>query len=160
MAKLKINFQELFVYNLSGSEKVGTRATSIFNYYIGSLHITYLGLPIKPTSLTKEDWQLLIERIEKRLANWKSNALSQGDRLILVNFILSSMSLYYMSFYLLPDLVIHAIVRIRHAFFWKGTRSMHRGFCLINRQLICSHKNQGSLDICNLETFNLALLSK
>ena len=44
------------------------RATSILNCNLGFLPFMYLGLPIKPTSLTREDWQPLIERIEKRLA--------------------------------------------------------------------------------------------
>ena len=81
---------------------------------------TYLGLPIKMTSLTREDWQPLIERVEKRLATWKENALS-GGRLILVNSVLSSMPLYFMSFYYLSEWVIQS------AFFRKGTGTFMAG---------------------------------
>ena len=49
------------------------------------------------------------------------NALSRGSRLILMNSVMSSMPLYFMSFYHLTKWVISAIDRIRRAFFWKGT---------------------------------------
>ena len=65
-----------------------------------------------------------------------------------------------MSFYFFPKRVINLIDRIRCAFFWKGTRNIHGGLCLIHWQLVCSHKNQGGLGVCNLRAFNLALLSK
>ena len=78
MMSLKINFHKSCVYNLSSFEEVGTKATFILNYSIGFLPFNYLELPIKVTSLTREDWQPLIERVEKRLATWKDNALSRG----------------------------------------------------------------------------------
>jgi len=139
---------------------VRTRVASILSCNLDSLSFTYLGLLIKLISLTRGDRQPLIERIEKRLTIWKCNALSRGGRLILVNSVLSSMLLYYISFYFLPKWVIHAIDRIRHAFFWKVTRSIYEGFCLINWQLVCSHKNQGGLSVWNVQAFNLAVLPK
>jgi len=108
---------------------------------------TYLGLPIKVTSLSRKDWQPLTERVEKKLAIWKGNALSRGGRLILVNSNLSSLPLYFLFFYYFPEWVIHVIDRIRHSFFWKGIKDIHGGVCLINWQLVCSHKNQGGLGV-------------
>jgi len=60
------------------------RAATILNCTLGSLPFTYLGLPIKVTTLTREDWQPLIGKVEKRLANWKGNVLSKGRRLLYV----------------------------------------------------------------------------
>ena len=50
--------------------------------------------------------------------------------------------------------------RIHHAFFWKGTKDIHGGLYLINWKLICSHKNQEGVGICNLWAFNFSLLYK
>jgi len=55
MTGLKINFRKSFVYNLSRSEEIGTRAASILNCNLGTLSFTYLGFPIKVTSLSRED---------------------------------------------------------------------------------------------------------
>ena len=116
MAGLKINFHKSYVNNLSRCEEMGMRVASILNCNLGALSFTYLGLPIKATTLTREDWQPLVDRMEKGLATWKGNALSRGGRLILVNSMLSSLPLYFMSFYYLSEQVIHAIDRIRCAF--------------------------------------------
>jgi len=125
---VKINFYKSFVYNLSGSKEVGTRATNIFNCNLNSLLFTYLGISIKVISLTSEDWQPLIERVEKWFVVRKCNALFWGGRLILVNSVVSSTPLYVVSFYHILVWVIHAIDRIRRAFFWKGTRNTHENF--------------------------------
>ena len=55
MTGLKINFHKSLVYNLRVSEEVGTRGTSIFICNLGSLPFTCPRLPIKSTSLTRED---------------------------------------------------------------------------------------------------------
>ena len=52
---LKINFHKSFIYNLIRSEEMGVRAAAILNCNLGSFPFTYLGLPIKATSLTKKD---------------------------------------------------------------------------------------------------------
>ena len=138
---------------------MGTRAVIILNCIFNSLSFTYLRLQIKMSSLTREDWQPPIDRVEKMLATWKGNTLSRGGRLILVNSMLSSLSLYFMAFYYLLEWVIYDIDRIRHAFFWKDNKDIHEGLYLINSQLVCSHKNQGGVRVCNLRVFS-ALLSK
>ena len=61
-----------------------------------------------------------------------------------------------MPFYHLPEWVIHGIDRIRHAFYWKGTKDIYGTVCLINWQLICSHMSQGGLQP---RALNFALLS-
>ena len=69
MTGLKINFHKLCVYNLSIYEEMGMRAAIILNYNLGSLLFSFLRLPIKVTSLKRENWQPLIDRVERRLAN-------------------------------------------------------------------------------------------
>jgi len=149
---LKINFNKSYIYNLSRCKEVGMRAAAILNCNLSSLSFTYLGLLIKATSLTKEDWQPLIERVEQRLVTWKGNALSRGGRFIPVNSVLFSIPLYFMSLYYLPEWVIYAIDHIRRAFFWKGARNIHGGFCLINWQLVCSHNLDWGFAIYGLST--------
>jgi len=154
MTGLKINFHKLFAYNLSGTVVVGTRVASILNCNLGSLPFTYLGLPIKSPLLEMKICNLSLRESKKDLQ------LGKVGRLILVNSVFSSMSFYYMSFYFLPEWVIHVIDHIHHAFFWKGARSIHSRFFLINWKLVCSHKNQVVWVFAISDLFNLALLSK
>ena len=78
MTGLKVNSHKSCVYYLSRCEEMGMKAATILNCTLGSLLFTYLGLPIKVITLRREDWQPLIERVEKRLTTWKGNALSRG----------------------------------------------------------------------------------
>ena len=91
MTRLKINFHKSCVYNLSRCEEMNMRVTSILNCNLGILPFTYLRLPIKVATLTREDWPPFAEKIEKRLATWKGSTPSRGERLILVNLVLSSL---------------------------------------------------------------------
>ena len=161
MTGLKINFHKSFLFNLSRCEGVGRRAIAILNCNLGSLPF-YLGLSFKDISIIKEDCQPLIERKEKKLATWKGNTLSRRGRLILINSVLSSMPLYFVSFYYLPEWIIHAIDRIAFIApsFGRAQGTFMRGLCLINWQLVCSNKFQGRLGVWNLRAFNLALLAK
>ena len=55
MTGLRINFHKLCVYNLSRCEEMGMRAAFILNCNLETLPFTYLELPIKVTTLTREE---------------------------------------------------------------------------------------------------------
>ena len=61
---------------------------------VASLPLTYLGVPINNKALTDIDWQLLIDKIDKRLQSWKGSLLSLGGRVTLLNSVLSAIPLY------------------------------------------------------------------
>lgn len=64
------------------------------HYSIGSLPLTYLGIPIFGNRLRRQDWDCLITKIISRLAVWKSKFLSLEGRLTLLNFVLSAIPTY------------------------------------------------------------------
>ena len=123
LSGLSINFQKSSLYQLRPPSLDQFQVYAMLHCKIGSFPFTYLGLPLNPTSLTPADWQPLIDRIDKRLTAWKGHSLSHGGKLILVNAVLTSIPLYFMSF-LLPHWVIDHIDCLRRAFFWKGNSSV------------------------------------
>lgn len=110
----------------------------------------YLDLPFKTTSLSKRDWQPLLNRIEKRLVTWKGHSLSRGGRLILVNSVLISLPPYFMSFFFLQQWSIDQVEQLKHAFFWKGKRSVTGWQCLISWDVLCSPHGSSGLGIQRL----------
>ena len=76
------------------------------------------------TELTK-DWSL-----------GRDIAISRS-RLILANSVITSLPLYFMSFFFLSQWVIDQIDQLRRAFFWKGDRIGTGGQCLINWDVLC-----------------------
>ena len=117
LSGLLINFNKSSLYQLEPSSLDLTVVSSLLHWRMGNFPFTYLGLPLKPTSLFKTDWHSLLDRIDKRLASWKGHTLSREGRLILVNSILSSLLLYFISFFFIPQWVIDHIDRLRRAFF-------------------------------------------
>ena len=109
----------------------------VLHCIIESFPFSYRELPLKPTILSKADWHLLLDRFDKRFAAWKGHSLSHGGRLILVNSVLSSLPLYFMSFYF-PQWVIEHIDKLRCAFFWNGENNTNEGQCLVSWDVLCS----------------------
>ena len=68
---------------------------AMFECSIGTMPFTYLGLPMGTTRPTIRDMSPLTDRVERRLSA-TSAFLSYGDRLVLVNSVLSSLPTYYM----------------------------------------------------------------
>lgn len=64
----------------------------------------------------------MIDKFEKRLARWKTQYLSCGERIILVNSILDSLPTYVMSLSPLPPKVEKRLDSLRRNFIWKETR--------------------------------------
>lgn len=68
----------------------------------GLLPITYLGLPLKSGVLKRNDWSKLTERIGYRLDGWKGKTLAFGGKVTLVKAMLSSIPIYYISYFKIP----------------------------------------------------------
>jgi len=61
-----------------------------------------LGLPKGGDPHKLDFWRPLLNIIKNRLSNWKSKFLSFGGRLILLKSVLSSLSVYFLSFFKAP----------------------------------------------------------
>ena len=68
--------------------------------------------------LNYKDWKIIIDRIEKKLSNWKGKMLSFGGRLVLLNSVLSSLPVFMLSFFEIPRGVLKKIEYFRSRFFW------------------------------------------
>ena len=77
----------------------------------------YLGLPIGGDPRKLKFWQPLIDRIKSRLSGWKSRNLSLGGRLVLLKSVLSSLPVYFLSFFKAPAGIISSIESLFNCFF-------------------------------------------
>ena len=77
-SSLKINYHKSSL-NFFGDISVNTYLISLVcNCPMQKLPIIHLGLPLTTGKLSKPLWNLLIDRIPKRLASWKSKTLIPG----------------------------------------------------------------------------------
>lgn len=117
---LKINYHksEVFVMGVNRSESL--RVANMLDCRLGTLPLNYLGFVIGDKVVMSQSAGKIISKLDSRLDNWKSNLLSSGGRLILVNSCLSSIPTYTMGFYRLNVEAHRGMDTIRSRFFWRG----------------------------------------
>ncbi|GAU46642.1 hypothetical protein TSUD_246690 [Trifolium subterraneum] len=91
------------LFGVNISESWLHEAASVMRCKHGRLPFTYLGLPIGGDSRKLCFWHQLVEKIRKRLSGWKCENLSFGGRLILLKSVLSSIPVYFLSFFRAPS---------------------------------------------------------
>lgn len=156
---LKINFSKSALVPLNISNTLACSLSNQLGCQITSLPITYLGVPLHWKRLNSSDWQPLPTKIENKLQTRKRTLLSLGGRITLLNSVLSTIPLYWLSIYKLPVNIRQSIDRIRKRFLWSGTNT-NKKYHLVAWDQICLNKNQGGLGILNLEKMNISLLAK
>lgn len=120
--------------------------------------VTYLGLPLSVVKPNKDQFMPLVEKIEKKLGGWKGKFISKGGRLQLVQSVLSSIPVYHLMCFRLPQWLIRRIDKVRRQFLWGNSEENKKGLSLINWPTVCTPKTWGGLGLSNLNTVNIALL--
>ena len=67
-------------------------------------------------------WNPVTGKCEKKLTRWKSQYISLGGRVTLINSVLDALPTYMMSIFPIPNGVIQRLDKIRRDFLWKGTK--------------------------------------
>ncbi|GKC76070.1 RNA-directed DNA polymerase, eukaryota, reverse transcriptase zinc-binding domain protein, partial [Tanacetum coccineum] len=78
----------IFFSNVGNSEKA--KNLSVMPFSVGSLLVRYLGVPLKTKRLGVKQCKSLIDKIEKKVKDWKNRWLSFASRLQLISSVLSS----------------------------------------------------------------------
>lgn len=80
LSGLETNFSKTCLYSSKLGESPDGSAVGTLNCAVGTLHVTYLGIPIFGRRPWKQDWEGLILKIKRRLSSWKVQHLSLGGR--------------------------------------------------------------------------------
>ena len=67
------------------------------------LPVSYLGMPLRAHFKDASIWNPILERVKKKLADWKRLYLSKGGRLTLLKSTLLSLPTYYLSLFTIPQ---------------------------------------------------------
>ena len=76
---------------------------------VGTLPMSYLGMPLGASHNSPSIWNPILEKIEWKLAGWKKLYLSKGGRLMLLKSTLSSLPTYFLSLFTIPTHVANKI---------------------------------------------------
>nr|KYP37647.1 Putative ribonuclease H protein At1g65750 family [Cajanus cajan] len=156
---LKVNFFKSRCGAIETSSTNMVRFATILNCKILDIPFTYLGLHIRDNPRRKVMWKHVIHKLQKRLARGKNKLLSMAGRVCLINSVLSSLPIFYFSFYKMPRKVQKEVESIQRKFLW-GEEQDHRKVAWVSWDKICRKKSQGGLGIKYLSLFNDSLLAK
>jgi hypothetical protein len=106
LSGLKINFHKSEVYYFGSAKEIEQDYMELFGCQTGSLPFKYLGIPIHYRRLRNGEWKSVEDRFESKLGNWIGKLLSYGDRLILINLVLTSLPMFMLSFFEIPKGVL------------------------------------------------------
>jgi hypothetical protein len=156
---LKINFVKSKLYGVNIDSSFLAAGATFLSCRSDVIPFKFLGIPVGANPRRKETWNPVVESMSKRLSSWNRHHLSYGGRITLINSVLSSLPLYFFSFFKAPRCVLQQLVRLQRNFLWGGGGDGKK-LCWVKWNQICSPKDKGGLGVKNLELFNMALLSK
>ncbi|RVW83717.1 putative ribonuclease H protein [Vitis vinifera] len=130
-----------------------------FGYKVGKLPSTYLGMSLGAPFKCVAAWDGIEERFRKRLAMWKRQYISKGERITLMRSTLSNLSIYFMSIFQLPRVVRMRLEQIQRDFLWGGGALKQKPH-LVRWSIMCLDKRKGELGVKSLGSFDRALLGK
>ncbi|BBN67603.1 Polynucleotidyl transferase, ribonuclease H-like superfamily protein [Prunus dulcis] len=110
----------------------------------------YLGVPFIQSRITKDTYSGIVDKVQRRLASWKSHALSMAGRLTYLHAVTLAIPIYTMQTIDLP---------MSTDFLWGYTGEKTK-IHLVNWDIVCQPKSFGGLGIKKTHCMNQALLAK
>ncbi|GKV15257.1 hypothetical protein SLEP1_g26053 [Rubroshorea leprosula] len=159
VSRLKINFNKSLLIGIGVEEEWLHKMAWIMCCKKRNMPFKYLGIPIRGSCRKISFWKPLVEVFHKKLTTWKGRYLSLGGRITLINLVLSSLLVFWMSMYLIPKGTILSLDKIRRRFLWGGVEG-DKKINWVKWDTVCMDKELGGLGVKDLRKFNLALLGK
>ena len=113
---LKINLAKSSLMAFGKSDLWNKEAAEYLNCRILAMPFNYLGIPIGANPRHCELWDPVIRKCERKLSRWKQRHLSFGGRVTLIQSTLSSIPIYFLSFFRLPSKITNKLIRLQRRF--------------------------------------------
>ncbi|KHN41453.1 Putative ribonuclease H protein, partial [Glycine soja] len=98
----------------------------------------------------------LITKCESTLSKWAQKNLSMAGRVTLINSVLNALPIYLLSFFKIPQKVVHRLVALQRNFLWGGDKD-YKKIPWVKWEVVCLPREEGGLGIKDIPKFNEAL---
>jgi hypothetical protein len=156
---LKVNFWKSCLMGINVSDNFMEMACNFLNCIQGSFPFKYLGLPVGANPRRLSTWDPLVISLRKKLNSWRHKHISLGGRLVLINSVLNSLPIFFLSFMRMPVQIAKKVTRIQREFLWGGVRGGSK-LSWIKWRVVCQQKCNGGLGVRDVKAVNLSLLTK
>ncbi|XP_071694395.1 uncharacterized protein [Rutidosis leptorrhynchoides] len=151
------SFQKSTAFFAGVNKHIKDAILMVMPFVVGSLPVICLGVPLISTRLYHKDCKGLVDRLKRKIDDWKNKYLSFAGRVQLITSVLSSMQVYWSSVFMLSDSVIKEMEKIMRGFLWcQG--EMKQGKAKVKWSTVYLPKSEGGLGIKSLKTWNIALM--
>ena len=86
----------------------------------------YLGFPLKHTGSSSQDYNFIIEKVQKKLAGWKASLLSFTGRVVLAQATTTAIPSYVMQRVALPSKVLNSLDKLNRDFILGSSQEKKR----------------------------------
>jgi len=115
-SSLKVNFHKSKIGTLGISELDLNIFSNTLNCGRTRIPFTYLGITIYGNHRKKEFWNPIILKIQHTLSMWKGRLLSMTEKICLIKSFITTLPLFYFSFFKAPKQVCETIKSIQIKF--------------------------------------------
>ena len=137
---LKNNFDKSEIFCFGQAKEMEQQYSQLFGCQSGKYLFRYLGIPMHFRKLSNADWRIIEEKFEKKLSSWKGKHMSVGGRLVLINSVLTSLTIFMLSFFEVPKGVLEKLDYYRSRFFWQSDEHKKK-YRLAKWSILCQPKD-------------------
>lgn len=133
---LKVNFNKSCLMGVNVSADFLEMASNFLHWRVGSVPFMYLGLPVGANPRKLSTWEPVLDQIRLRLSTWGNKYISLGGRIVLLNSVINSIPIFYLSFLKMPAKVVKKVVGIQRRFLWSGVGGQKK-ICWVKWKTVC-----------------------
>lgn len=146
---LHINTTKSYILTSRGCGTEIGMAAAAKGIGMGVLPISYLGLPLTTKTLTRHDYEPLIDKVRKRLLSWANKSLSYAGRLQLIKSVIYNIVNFWSSAFILLMGCLDTIQSLCSAFLWSETVTQTHSAKVAWKDF-CYPKEEGGLGLRRL----------
>ena len=118
-----------------------------------------MGIPIKHSRSSSQDYNFVLDIVKQKLASWEANLLSTAGWNVLIQASLATIPAYVMQCAHLPGKILDGLDRVNRNFLW-GTSEAARKIHWVGSHKVTKPKDRGGLGLQTARGRNTALLAK
>ncbi|XP_074315374.1 uncharacterized protein LOC141651568 [Silene latifolia] len=154
-----MNAMKSNIYFNGVSSSVKADILLVSGFLEGHTPFKYLGVPIVSGRLSMKNCVVLIDNVTARIKIFGARKLSYSGRLILVNYVLTTLHSHWATIFVILRGVLRRIDSICRNYLWDGSTEYLRS-PLVIWEKVCTPKCEGGLGIRNSFYWNAAAIGK